>query len=228
MGWSTTAPTLPSGSSWAQVDTLWYENNNLKITGTIYVARLNGTNFAVKVTETRTFYRSYFDDTYHRCDIAGVTGTAYTGSWPANSGSTVSYYFTGVAAAGASIKVVVGRKADSTADMITKNFTAPALLVISLTISFDAQGGSACSAITRNKGATYGTLPTTTRRYYKFLGWSTTTSSSNIVSSTTTITQSANFTLYAIWQFIGAVYVKANGAWKYSPALYIKINGKWI
>ena len=111
MGWSTTAPTLPSGSSWVQKDTVWYENNNLKITGTIYVARLNGTNFAVRVTETRTFYRSYFDDTYHRCDIGGATGTAYTGSWPANSGSTVSYYFTGVAAAGASIKVVVGRKA---------------------------------------------------------------------------------------------------------------------
>lgn len=128
MAWSLTAPTLPSGSSWAQVDTLWYENNNLKITGTIYVARLDGTNFAVKVTETRTFYKTYFTDVYHRCDVAGVTGTAATGTWPADSGSTVNYYFTGVASAGASIKVVVGRKADSTADMITKTFTAPDLL----------------------------------------------------------------------------------------------------
>ena len=129
MGWSTTTPTLPSGSSWAQVDTLWDENNNLKITGTIYVARLDGTNFAVKVTETRTFYKTGFTDVYHRCDVAGVTGTAATGTWPADSGSTVNYYFTGVASAGASIKVVVGRKADSTAaDMITKTFTAPDLL----------------------------------------------------------------------------------------------------
>ena len=128
MAWSTTTPTLPSGSSWAQVDTLWYENNNLKITGTIYVARLDGTNFAVKVTETRTFYKTGFTDVYHRCDVAGVTGTAATGTWPADSGSTVNYYFTGVASAGASIKVVVGRKADSTVDMITKTFTAPDLL----------------------------------------------------------------------------------------------------
>ena len=128
MAWSLTAPTLPSGSSWAQVDTLWYENNNFKITGTIYVARLDGENFAVKVTETRTFYRTGFTDVYHRCDVAGVTGTAATGTWPADSGSTVNYYFTGVASAGASIKVVVGRKADSTADMITKTFTAPDLL----------------------------------------------------------------------------------------------------
>lgn len=128
MAWSTTAPTLPTGSSWAQVATLYFENNNLKITGTMYVARLDGTNFAVKVTETRTFYKTGFTDVYHRCDVAGVTGTASTGTWPSNSGSTVSYYFTGVAAAGASVKVVVGRKADSTADMITKTFTAPALL----------------------------------------------------------------------------------------------------
>ena len=128
MGWSTTAPTLPSGSTWVQVDTLWYEDNNLKITGTIYVARLDGENFAVKVTETRKFYRTGFTDVYHRCDVAGVTGTAATGTWPADSGSTVNYYFTGVASAGASIKVVVGRKADSTEDMITKTFTAPDLL----------------------------------------------------------------------------------------------------
>ena len=128
MGWSTTAPTLPSGSSWAQVATLSYENNNLKITGTVYVARLDGTNIAVKVTETRTFYKTGFTDVYHRCDVAGVTGTASTGKWPSNSGSTVSYYFTGTAAAGSSVKVVVGRKAASTGDMITKTFTAPELL----------------------------------------------------------------------------------------------------
>lgn len=128
MAWSTTAPTIPSGSSWEQVATLSYENNNLKITGTIEVARMDGTNFAVRVKETRTFYKTGFTDVYHRCDVAGVTGTAATGTWPSNSGSTVNYYFTGVAAAGASIKVVVGRKADSTVDMITKTFTAPALL----------------------------------------------------------------------------------------------------
>ena len=231
MGWSLTAPTLPSGSSWVQKDTIRISNNQLDVTGTLYFARLKDTGFALKLVEKRSFHLTNpnftdFYKTYHRCDVAGVTGTAYTENDFGDSGSTKTYYFTGTAAAGATIYVLVGVKVDNSTDSST--FTAPALLVTSLTISFDAQGGSACSAITRNKGATYGTLPTTTRRYYKFLGWSTTTSSSNIVSSTTTITQSANFTLYAIWQFIGAVYVKANGAWKYSPALYIKINGKWI
>ena len=128
MGWSTSAPTLPSGSAWAQVGTTSVETNNLKITSTIYAARLEGNGFAVRVTETRTFYKSNFNQTYHRCDIAGVTGTAYTGSWPANSGDTVSYYFTGEAAAGASITVTVGRQADSTGDMKASTFAAPALL----------------------------------------------------------------------------------------------------
>ena len=63
MGWSTSAPSLPSGSSWAQVGTTFVETNNLKITSTIYAARLDGNGFAVRVTETRTLYNSYFSQT---------------------------------------------------------------------------------------------------------------------------------------------------------------------
>lgn len=153
MGWSTSAPTLPSGSSWAQVGTTSVETNNLKITSTIYAARLDGNGFAVRVTETRTFYKSNFNQTYHRCDIAGVTGTAYTGSWPANSGNTVSYYFTGEAAAGASIKVTVGRQADSTGDMKSSTFTAPALLGPTVYIKVGGTWKQATSVYIRVSGA---------------------------------------------------------------------------
>ena len=153
MGWSTSAPTLPSGSSWAQVGTTSVETNNLKITSTIYAARLDGNGFAVRVTETRTFYKSYFNQTYHRCDIAGVTGTAYTGSWPANSGDTVSYYFTGEAAAGTSITVTVGRQADSTDDMKASTFTAPALLGPTVYIKVGGTWKKATSVYIRVSGA---------------------------------------------------------------------------
>ena len=153
MGWSTSAPTLPSGSSWAQVGTTSVETNNLKITSTIYAARLDGNGFAVRVTETRTFYKSYFNQTYHRCDIGGVTGTAYTGSWPANSGDTVSYYFTGEAAAGASITVTVGRQADSTGDMKASTFTAPALLGPTVYIKVGGTWKQATSVYIRVSGA---------------------------------------------------------------------------
>ena len=153
MGWSTSAPTLPSGSSWAQVGTTSVETNNLKITSTIYAARLDGNGFAVRVTETRTFYKSNFNQTYHRCDIGGVTGTAYTGSWPANSGDTVSYYFTGEAAAGASITVTVGRQADSTGDMKASTFTAPALLGPTVYIKVGGTWKQATSVYIRVSGA---------------------------------------------------------------------------
>lgn len=229
MGWSKTAPTLPSGSSWVQEQTTEFWSNYWKLDTVRSIARLEGTSIAIKVVATMSngSYGSFINPgKYHLSATAGGTTSTDTTSYSMTKG-TQTFYYVGTAAAGSTVTTVVGYM-DSSASRISKTFTAPALLVTSLTISFDAQGGSACSAITRNKGATYGTLPTTTRRYYKFLGWSTTTSSSNIVSSTTTITQSANFTLYAIWQFIGAVYVKANGAWKYSPALYIKVNGKWI
>lgn len=131
MGWSLTAPTLPGGSEWVQKDTISIHNNQLDVTGTISIARLEGTNFALKIVETRTFHLTNpnftdFYKTYHRCDVAGVTGEAYTESRFGSSGSTKAYYFTGIAAAGADIKVVVGVKADSVTKEIS--FKAPELL----------------------------------------------------------------------------------------------------
>ncbi len=217
MGWSTTAPTLPSGSSWAQVDTISISNNQLDVTGTLYFARLEDTGFALKLVEKRTFHLTNpnftdFYKTYHRCDVSGVTGTAYTENHFGNSGSTKTYYFTGTADAGATIYVLVGVKVDNSTDSST--FTAPALLVSTLNISFDSQNGTACTAIERNQNDPYGELPVSYRRGHKFLGWSTDTTSANIVSSSTVITQSANFTLYAIWKFIGSLYIKINGSWQ--------------
>ena len=131
MGWSLTAPTLPGGSEWVQKDTISIHNAQVDVTGTVFCARLADQGFALKIVETRTFHLTNpnftdFYKTYHRCDVAGVTGEAYTESHFGNSGSTKTYYFTGIAAAGASIKVVVGVKADSVTQEIS--FTAPALL----------------------------------------------------------------------------------------------------
>lgn len=131
MGWSLTAPTLPSGSSWVQKDTIRFSNNHLDVTGTLYFARLKDTGFALKLVETRYFHLTNpnftdFYKTYHRCDVAGVTGTTYTENRFGNSGITKTYYFTGTAAAGQTIYVRVGVKDDTPADAST--FPAPALL----------------------------------------------------------------------------------------------------
>ena len=131
MGWSLTAPTLPGGSEWVQKDTISILNNQVDVTSTIFCARLADQGFALKIVETRTFHLTNpnftdFYKTYHRCDVAGVTGEAYTESRFGSSGSTKTYYFSGIAAAGTSIKVVVGVKADSVTKEIS--FTAPELL----------------------------------------------------------------------------------------------------
>lgn len=131
MGWSQTAPTLPGGSEWEQKATIAISNAQLDVTGTISVARLEGANFALKIVETRTFHLTNpnftdFYKTYHRCDIAGVTGDAYTETNFGSSGSTKTYYFTGIAEAEAALKVVVGVKADNSTQEFS--FAAPALL----------------------------------------------------------------------------------------------------
>lgn len=129
MGWSKTAPTLPSGSTWVQKGTTTWENNNIVITSKVFVARLDDDGIAIRITETRTQQGSaYNKDNYMRVDIGGKTGTPYTTDWAANSGVAASIYYTGTAAAGVTIKVVVGFRADTSDSLKTVTFAAPDLL----------------------------------------------------------------------------------------------------
>ena len=156
MGWSLTAPTLPGGSEWVQKDTISISNNQLDVTGTVFCARLDDQGFALKIVEKRVFHLTNpnftdFYKTYHRCDVAGVTGSAYTESDFGNSGSTKTYYFTGIAEAGAAVKVVVGVKADSVTQEIS--FTAPALLGPTVYINVGGTWKKAASVYIRVSGA---------------------------------------------------------------------------
>lgn len=129
MAWSTTAPTLPSGSSWVQKGTTSWENNNIVITSKVFVARLDDDGIAIRITETRTQQGTYWQtDNYMRVDIGGTTGTAYTTAWSANSGVAKSIYYTGTANAGVTVIVTVGYRADTPSSLKTVSFTAPALL----------------------------------------------------------------------------------------------------
>ena len=156
MGWSLTAPTLPSGSEWAQKGTISIHNNQLDVTGTVFCARLDDQGFALKIVEKRAFHLTNpnftdFYKTYHRCDVAGVTGSAYTESDFGNSGSTKTYYFTGIAAPGASIKVIVGVKVDNSTQEIS--FTAPALLGPTVYIKVGGAWKKASKVYVKSSGA---------------------------------------------------------------------------
>ena len=153
MGWSTSAPTLPSGSSWVQKGTTFWENNNIRIASTVSVARLDGDQIAVRITETRTQQGTYWQTgNYMRVDIGGTTGTAYTTDWSADSGVAQSIYFTGTAAAGATVDVTVGYP-DVSASMRTVSFSAPALLGPTVYIKVGGTWKQASAVYVKSSGA---------------------------------------------------------------------------
>lgn len=215
MAWTTTAPTLPNGSSWVQEQTTNFVANHWTLDTTRYIARLDGNNIAVKVVAVMSngsYGTFYTPGKYYLSLSAGGETVTDTTIYTMNKG-TQTFYCVGVAEPGSTVSTTIGY-VDSSSSRKKITFTAPALLIVTLNISFDSQSGTACTAIVRNQKDPYGELPVSYRRGHKFLGWSTDTTSAHIVSSSTIITQSADFTLYAIWKFIGALYVKINGAWQ--------------
>ncbi len=129
MAWSQTAPTLPSGSAWEQEKSISGTANNWSLSGKLYIARLNGRQFAVKaeLTSGNGSYGTYYppEKWKLRCDIGDVIGTDDT-SFGVSKGTT-TFYFVGEAGEGVNITVKVGG-VDAAVAVQTATFTAPALL----------------------------------------------------------------------------------------------------
>lgn len=129
MAWSTTAPELPSGSAWEQEKSVSGRANHWSLSGKLYIARLNGRQFAVKaeLTSDNGSYETYYPPSKWtlRCDIGGVAGTADT-SFDVSKGTT-TFYFVGDAGEGVNITAKVGGVGAAVA-VQTATFTAPALL----------------------------------------------------------------------------------------------------
>ena len=154
MGWSTSAPTLPSGSSWVQKGTTFWENNHIRMSSTVSVARLDGDQIAVRITETRTQQGTYWKtDNYMRVDVGGTTGTAYTTAWSASSGVAASIYYTGTADAGVTVIVTVGYRQDTSTSHKTVSFTAPALLGPTVYIKVGGTWEQASAVYVKSSGA---------------------------------------------------------------------------
>ena len=128
MAWSTTASELPSGSSWEQEKSISGWSNHWNFTGKLYIARLNGNQFAIKaeLTSANGSYGTYYPPAKWklRCDIADVTGTEDT-SFDVSKGTT-TFYFVGEAGEGVTITTNVGG-VDAAVAVQTATFTAPAL-----------------------------------------------------------------------------------------------------
>lgn len=128
MAWSQTAPTLPSGSAWEQEKIISKAANHWRITGKLYIARLNGRQFAVKaeLTSGNGEYGTYYppEKWTLRCDVGDVTGTEDT-SFDVSKGTT-TFYFVGEAEEGVTITAKVGG-VDAAVAVQTATFIAPAL-----------------------------------------------------------------------------------------------------
>lgn len=129
MAWSLNAPELPSGSAWEQEKSVSGAANHWRLTGKLYIARLNGRQFAIKavLTSGNGEYGTYYppEKWKLRCDIGGVAGTEDT-SFGVSKGTT-TFYFVGEAGEGVTITAKVGG-VDAAVAVQTATFTAPALL----------------------------------------------------------------------------------------------------
>lgn len=129
MAWSQTAPELPSGSAWEQEKSISGWSNHWNFTGKLYIARLNGRQFAVKaeLTSANGTYGTYYPPANWklRCDVGSAAGTEDT-SFGVTKGTT-TFYFVGEAGEGVTITANVGG-VDAAVAVQTATFTAPALL----------------------------------------------------------------------------------------------------
>ena len=129
MAWSLNAPELPSGSAWEQEKSISGRANHWSLSGKLYIARLNGNQFAIKaqLTSDNGSYGTYYppEKWKLRCDIGGVAGTEDT-SKDVSKGTT-TFYFVGEAGDGVAITVNVGG-VSAAVPTKTVSFVAPALL----------------------------------------------------------------------------------------------------
>ena len=81
-----------------------------------------------------------------------------------------------------------------------------------VTVNFDSNGGTACSAQSVTVGGTYGKLPEPTKTGYSFNGWYTSSSGGTEVTSSTVVSTKTNHTLYAQWSVMTyTLTLDANG-----------------
>ncbi len=153
MAWSQTAPELPSASAWEQEKSVYGRANHWSLSGKLYIARLNGRQFAIKaeLTSDNGSYGTYYPPSNWklRCDIGGVTGTEDT-SFEVSKGTT-TFYFVGEAGEGVTIAAKVGC-VNNVVDVQTATFTAPALLGLTV---FIKTGGTWKQATLYRKGGAW-------------------------------------------------------------------------
>ena len=215
MGWTTTAPTLPSGSSYASVGSWNTTKNKYSTAGSIAIARLATNQVSIRFTlNTNTGSTSTFAPPGYMDFKVGDSTKSY--AWGANISKTV--YWTGTLNKDATIATAAGAHDSgsvfSHATYLSKNAKGPAYVTTN-TITYHANNGSGSTA-TQSK--TYGSSVNLyscgwTKTGYTFDHWNTAADGSGTdYSAGQSYSTNANLTLYAIWaQNTFTVSYNANG-----------------
>ena len=229
MGWSTTAPTLPTGSSWKSVGSWNVTANKYSTAGSIAIARLNTNQAAVRfIFNTNNGSTSVFAPPGWMDFKVGNDVKSY--GWGARISTTV--YWTGTLNAGASVTVAAGAHDDGSAfshdTYLSKNATGPDYIT-KYTITYKANGGSGSD---QTQSKTYGSSVSLkqnpfTRSGYAFLKWNTAADGSGTnYAAGATYSTNANLTLYAQWKRLNIpVFVNVGGTVRQVEKAYANIGG---
>ena len=175
---------------------------------TICYATGNYTMFARWMPRTYTVALNPNGGTCSKSSITVTYGQAYgTLPTPTRRGYTFKGWWTTQATGGKQVTAATVCKA-------TGNYTMYARWEegVSYTVRLDPNGGTcAAASVTVTYGQAYGTLPTPTRRGYKFAGWWTTkTEGGKQVTKDTICYATGNYTLFARWTALASYTVTLN------------------
>ena len=229
MGWQTTPPTLPTGSSYKDVGSWNVTANKYSTAGSIAIARLGTNQVSIRfIFGTNDGSTSVFAPPGYMDFKVGDDVKSY--GWGARISRTV--YWTGTLNAGSSVKVLAGAhdsgSAFSHATYLSKNATGPDY-VTTYAVAYNANGGSGSTA---SQTKTYGTALTLrqngyTRDGYAFTGWNTASDGSGTAyAAGASYTANAAVTLYAQWLRMNIpVFVNVGGSVRQVEKAYANIGG---
>ena len=174
---------------------------------TVCYATGNYTLYARWTAKTYTVTLNPNGGSCSKSSITATYGKAYgTLPTPTRTGYTFKGWWTAKDSGGKQVTA-------STVCYATGNYTLYARWTIkTFTVTLNANGGSCSkSSITATYGKAYGTLPTPTRRGYKFAGWWTAKATGGKQVTASTVCQATgNFTLYARWTALASYTVTLN------------------
>lgn len=93
--------------------------------------------------------------------------------------------------------------------------------VTKYTVTFNSNGGSTVSSITKNSGESIGTLPSTAKTNYQFIGWFTDINAGTQITSATKVT--GNTTYYAHWKLNVLFIGNSKTFYNHMPQLFEKM-----